>query len=46
MRLDAGKTRIDTDLFILLTVVINAFYYVPGIVLGAGIIVVNKIDNP
>lgn len=35
----------DIDLFILLTIDINALYYVPGTVLVAGIIVLNKIDN-
>lgn len=46
MRLDGGKIRMDMYLFILLTIVINALYYMPGNVLGAGNIVVNKIDNP
>lgn len=34
------------DLFILLTIVFNALYYMPGIVLGTRNILVNKIDNP
>lgn len=35
----------DIDLFILLRIGINALYYVPGTVLVARIIVLNKIDN-